>query len=955
MNSVHELIKSLHTGFVSYKNLSREDLQPKLLINDRQEEKKVLTTLLRELEACDAFFFSVAFITSGGIASIINVLTDLEERGVKGQIIASSYQDFTQPQALRQLLKFKNIELRIVTENNFHAKSYIFRRGQEYNLIIGSSNLTQNALSFNKEWNLKVTSRQEGELLKYVMQEFDRTFSEATIVDEEWLKSYEEIYKKKVLSQKRIMLEVQEQKPVLPNQMQLEALKGLEEIRGQGKDRALLISATGTGKTYLSAFDVARVKPKRMLFVVHRENITRASRKNFRNICDKSIKMGILSGREKDYDADYLFSTIQTLSKEDVLKQFRPDAFDYIIIDEVHRSGAESYERVLNYFKPKFLLGMSATPERTDGYDIYKTFDYNIAYEIRLGRALEEQMLSPFHYYGVSELVIDGQVIDDTTAFNILVSEERVNRIIEKAELYGFDHGRVKGLVFCSNVKEAHELSRKFNERGYQTLALDGSNNEEEREDAICRLEKDEKEGDYLDYIFTVDIFNEGIDIPTVNQIIMLRPTQSAIVFVQQLGRGLRKVPGKEYVVVIDFIGNYANNYLVPIALYGDSSYNKDQLRKLISTGSCSIPGVSTVNFDLVTKERIYKAIDNTNMAMKKALVEEYRLMKYKIGKIPMMMDFIQHGGRDPFSFVDRSNSYYHFVSELEESLRGKLSVTEMQHLAFYSKEFGKGKRVEELYILKELIAGNKLTVASLRQLINNAYGYIMSEGTFSNAIRCLNGEFFKAQDQKKYGYPSTVIYLGEDYCITEQLAKELDNPVFKQFLIDVVSYGIQEFDKHYKPEDYAEGFIYYRKYSRKDVCRILNWPQDDSSTVYGYQLKHNTCPIFVTYHKSEDISESIKYEDQFIDPNHFSWMTRNNVRMESKFVQDLRAYDKTGIRIPLFIKKSDGEGTDFYYMGEVEPMAFEGQKDSEGRDIVNVIFEMQKSVEENLYYYLIQ
>lgn len=955
MDSIQQLINSIHTGFIAYTKAGVEDLKPKLLVNDPQEEKKVLTTLLSELYKCDEFFFSVAFVTNSGVATIIHCLEMLEKRGVKGKIIASSYQNFTQPQALRRLTAFKNIELKIVTENNFHAKSYIFRKGETYNLIIGSSNLTQNALSFNKEWNLKVTSRQEGELLRYVMQEFNKTFEIAECVDEKWLLNYEAVYKAQFQKKRQMMIEVQETQPILPNQMQLEALTGLEALRSQGKEKALLISATGTGKTYLSAFDVARVRPKRLLFIVHRENITRAARRSFKRICDKGIKMGVLSGSKKDYDADYIFATVQTVSKDEVMHQFAPEAFDYIIIDEVHRSGAASYEKILQYFKPRFLLGMSATPERTDGYDIYKAFDYNIAYEIRLGRALEEQMLCPFHYYGISELEIDGQVIEDKSAFKLLVCEERVNRIIERATFYGCDQGRVKGLVFCSSVKEADELSQKFNERGYQTIALNGSHSEEQREAAIKQLEKNEREGEFLDYIFTVDIFNEGVDIPSVNQIIMLRPTQSAIVFIQQLGRGLRKTEDKEYVVVIDFIGNYSNNYLVPIALYGDRSYNKDHLRKLISNGSGSVPGVSTVDFDTVTKERIYEAIDRTNMLLKKALVDEYRLLKYKLGRKPMMMDFVTYGSRDPFGFVDYAGSYYQFARSVDEEEVEQLSPQPIAHLNFYTKEFCKGKRVEELLIIEELMVSGKVSELALRNKIRERYDYEMSHETFSSAIDCLKGIFFKQQDQKKYAYPQTIEKEEQVYTVSETLKEELNNETFKAYLKDAVAYGIHSFNKQYKKQAYKEGFIYYEKYSRKDVCRILNWPQDDSSTVYGYQVKYNTCPIFVTYHKSEEISERIKYEDEFIDPCHFSWMTRSNVRLESKNVADIRDYKTLGLRIPLFIKKSDGEGTDFYYMGDVEPVEMAQQKDSGGRDIVNIIFELQQAVKESLYHYLVQ
>ena len=296
-----------------------------------------------------------------------------------------------------------------------------------------------------------------------------------------------------------------------------------------------------------------------------------------------------------------------------------------------------------------------------DGFDIFKQFDYNIAYEIRLHRALEENMLCPFHYYGITDVSIDDQLLSDKNAFLQLTNEERVKRIIEKAEFYGADDGVIRGLIFCNSNKVSYELSRRFNQKGYKTIALSGENNETERENAIKRLETDNL-SEKLDYIFTVDIFNEGVDIPRVNQIIMLRPTQSAIIFVQQLGRGLRKLFNKEYLTVIDFIGNYNNNYLVPIALYGDTSYNKDHIRKLISNNSSMIPGASTINFDKIAKEQIFKALDNANLQLHRDLKNDYDLLKYKLGRIPMMMDFIEHSSRDPELYANYSRSYFNFV-----------------------------------------------------------------------------------------------------------------------------------------------------------------------------------------------------------------------------------------------------------------------------------------------------
>jgi len=800
---------------------------------------------------------------------------------------------------------------------------------------------------------------ENGDLLKYTMEEFERTYDSAQEVTDEWLEAYEKLYSRQYQVRKQAIFDVQDTKKILPNKMQLEALESLKKLREEGKDKALLISATGTGKTYFSAFDAQRVNPKRLLFVVHRENITRASRKSYKRIFGNNVEMGILSGNHKDFSARFLFSTVQTLSKDEVLTLFRPDEFDYIVIDEAHRSGSRSYEKILNYFKPKFLLGMSATPERTDGYDIYKTFDYNIAYEIRLNRALEEDMLCPFHYYGVSELEIDGQLIDEKTAFNQLVCSERVDRVIEKAKLYGWDQGRVKGLVFCSSVKEAKELSMQFNGRGYRTIALDGSSTEEEREKAIEQLEKNERDTEYLDYIFTVDIFNEGIDIPSVNQIIMLRPTQSAIVFVQQLGRGLRKSQNKEYVVVIDFIGNYANNYLVPIALYGDNSYNKDNLRRLMNSGSCMLPGVSTINFDKVTRERIYDAINQTNMNTKKALVEEYKLLKYKLGKVPTMMDFIKHGSRDPWAFIDYSGSYYSFLTSIGEELDEILSPIQKAHLEFYSKELGNGKSIEELILLKKLINHESVIKEEFEQMIHQAYGHKITTATFNTIIRYLNGLFFKIQDQNKYRNPSSVIEQDDRLSISETLKEELRCNLFNHQLMDLINYAIDRFDKCYKVENDKQGLIRYQKYSRKDVCHILNWENDESSTMYGYRIKYNTCPIFVTYHKQDDISETTKYEDCFINRKQFSWMTRSSVTLDSKEALAIKAYNETGLRISLFIKKSDSEGSDFYYMGDVSPMAMTQTtiKNEKGEDkpIVNIIFDLEHEVPHQLYNYLLQ
>ena len=270
--------------------------------------------------------------------------------------------------------------------------------------------------------------------------------------------------------------------------------------------RDRIISATGTGKTYLAAFDAKSMDPQKLLFVVHRRNIAEKAMATFKKVFGGKKSMGIYSGSKKEVNKNFLFSTVQTIAKLEHLEVFAKDHFDYIVIDESHRAGAQSYVNLIEYFTPKFLLGMTATPERTDGGDIFKLFDHNIAYEIRLNHAMEEQMLCPFHYYGVSDLFIDDTEQDDVTVFNKLTSDERVDRIIAKSKFYGTDNGICRGLIFVSKVEEAKNLSQKFNSKGYNTLALSGNDSNEERAKAIDLLESD-NEAERLDYIFTVDIF----------------------------------------------------------------------------------------------------------------------------------------------------------------------------------------------------------------------------------------------------------------------------------------------------------------------------------------------------------------------------------------------------------------------------------------------------------------
>jgi superfamily II DNA or RNA helicase len=937
---------SLLTGFID-KSLNSEVLyQPELLVNRKIPRKKVLSTIIKELENCEIFYIAVAFVTKSGVASLMNTFKILEERGVKGKILVSQYLNFTQPEALKSLLKFKNIELKIITKENSHSKGYIFKHSNYYNLVIGSSNLTSAALSTNKEWNMKVSARNSSSIVDKVLKEFQDDFEIGEIVNKSYIKKYEEVYKKQFLVYKKSKEELSKELhlEITPNSMQIEALENLSKLREEGNDKALIISATGTGKTYLAAFDAQAFNPKKLLFVVHRLNIAQKAMETFKSIFGDTKTMGLYSGKQRELGKDFVFSTVQTISKSNHLEQFDKDFFDYIIIDESHRSGADSYIRLIEYFKPSFLLGMTATPDRTDNKDIYSLFDHNIAYEIRLNKAMEEDMLIPFHYFGVTDLSVNDEVLENESDFRLLTADERVSKIISKIEFYGSDNGITRGLAFCSLKNEAKELSEKFNQRGYKTIALTGDNTEDERTKAISLLESNDL-SIKLDYIFTVDIFNEGIDIPKINQVIMIRPTQSAIIFIQQLGRGLRKAENKYYLTIIDFIGNYKNNYLIPIALYGDTSFNKDKIRKLISEGSSMIPGESTINFDEITKENIYASIDSAKMQLLTDLKIDYNNLKSRIGRTPMMMDFVQNQAREPFSFIAYSKSYYNFVQKIDKTFDKPLDKKHSKLLELFSKEINNAKRIEESLILKELIINQEISIARLNEIIFDKYQYKPNTKTFESCISNINFNFIRKEEK--------VIYLENNiFKFHNEFIKILSDETFKKFLQDSVNYSIYTFNINFSKDYYRDGLLLFNKYSRKDVCRLLNWENDISSTVYGYRTKNEITPCFVTYHKSDDIDDTIKYNDYFVSPSVFAWESRSNRKLSSDEIKNVI----NSKRILLFVKKEDAEGTDFYFMGDasiIKDSIQQAEMPNSGKPVVHFKFQLEQPVKDDLYNYI--
>lgn len=958
-NFIENLQGSLYKGFINQYEAKPGNFKPELLLNHSRQNKAVLNTLLEELDKCHAFLFSVAFITESGLATLKSKLLDLKKKGINGRILTSTFLNFNQPKVFKELLKIENVDVRMTDVKGFHAKGYIFDHGGSFSLIVGSSNLTAHALKVNYEWNVKLTSHENGEIVHHVKDQFEDMWDKSVSLTEDWIDQYEVTYS--ATQEQRAMQQVidpptnyvvnplQNALQIEPNKMQEAALAQIKEVREQGKEKALVISATGTGKTYLSAFDVRAFRPKRMLFVVHREQILQKAMKDYQLILGGADEdFGILSGSSKQLDARYVFATIQTLSKKEMLDQLPPDTFEYIVVDEVHKAGAESYLRVMKHFAPRFLMGMTATPERTDVFNIYELFDYNIAYEIRLQEALEEDMLCPFHYFGVTDLQINGEIIDEATTFTQLVSESRIDHIVDKIEYYGFSGKAVQGLMFCSRKDEARELSRQLNERGYRTAALTGDDSQEVRVRKVEELENGE-----LDYILTVDIFNEGIDIPCVNQVVMLRQTQSSIVFIQQLGRGLRKHESKEFVTIIDFIGNYKNNYMIPVALSGDQSQNKDNIRRKTAETSY-ITGASTVNFEEIARKKIFEAINNSSLNTAKILKEAYLNVKNKIGREPLLYDFAVNHSIDPVVIAEKYQSYYHFLLAIKEEPL-ELRKYEQQVLTMLSLEVLNGKRVHESLLLAELLGRESISQKDFEHVLT-AHHCRTDAQTMDSMKGVVTLSFFNQATKMKYGNEPIVLEENGYYRLSPEVRKALGkNPFFYVLVTDVVQTSLER-SKRY---NCAEALTLYEKYSRKDVCRLLNWSSDESSTIYGYKPKHGTCPIFITYHKNEEIESSVNYGDELMSQELLKWFTRSKRTLQSGEVQQIIQAEQTGLDIHIFVKKDDDEGTDFYYLGKALPdqksVEQTTMKNKEDKDIpvVTMNMVMEKPIEHSLYHYL--
>lgn len=662
------------------------------MTGDRNLRRQLYYQLIQSISGAKKIDIVVSFLMESGVRMLLKDLKVALDRGVSIRILTGNYLGITQPSAL-YLIKQKlgdRVDLRFYNEKerSFHPKAYIFHYDNYSDIYIGSSNISRSALTSGIEWNYRFSSLRDRENYTTFYQTFEDLFEHHSIkIDDEELKRYSKNWHKPAAAKdlERYDESEEEQDPDTkvrmlfePRGAQIEALCALENARAEGAVKGLVQAATGVGKTYLAAFDSQ--KYKRILFVAHREEILKQAAVSFRNVRG-SDEYGFFDGKTKCTDKPVIFASVATLGSEEYLndRYFPADYFQYLVVDEFHHAVTQQYQRIVSYFKPEFMLGLTATPERMDGRSIYEICDYNVPYEISLKEAINKGMLVPFHYYGIyddtdySSLHVVRGRYDEKELNETYIGNVHRHEMIYK---YYCKYGSKRALGFCCSREHAEEMAKDFCNRGIPSVAVysgDRGEYADERSDAIKKL----SEGT-IKVIFSVDMFNEGVDIASLDMVMFLRPTESPIVFLQQLGRGLRTYRGKQFLTVLDFIGNYEKAGRVRYYLTGRAA-SRLSLAAYPPTGG-EYPDDCLVDFDMRLID-LFEKMEKKHRRIQDMVRDEYFRVKELLDHRPTRLELFTYMDADIYKMaIDRSNvnpfkRYLDYLQELGELLPEEESI----------------------------------------------------------------------------------------------------------------------------------------------------------------------------------------------------------------------------------------------------------------------------------------
>lgn len=878
-------------------------MQSRFLTN--YTETSFLTTIQANLRTCREFLFSVSFIKKAGLVLLENDIQSALERGAKGKLITSTYQNFTDVESLQFFLKlalgFENFECHLddecfydkrnYTTKGFHTKGYLFVFDNRCELIVGSSNITRYALKKNIEWDLMVDCQKQDETYQNVCKEFDELWSQTYELTQERIS----LYAQKIsfaIERWDMDYDLAEQK-VKPNYMQRKALKELNRNRALGGSRALIVSATGSGKTYLAAFDALNFDPKRLLYIVHEGSILHKSLETFQEVFGGLKTCGVYSGEAKELDADFIFSTNVSMCRS--LSLFDKKEFDYIIIDECHHAVADTYRQIIDYFEPEFLLGLTATEKRMDDQDVVELFGNNIPYELRLRDAIINDLIVPFHYYGIRDKLVDYGLTDSAELRLIaqISDYENCEFIYQQIEKHRPQGQKLKALAFCRNIPHARMMKDNM-ENYYHTAYLSGKNKTGERIRAYNDLQSENKD---LEILFAVDILNEGVDIPGVNMVLFLRPTESSTIFIQQLGRGLRKYQNKSYVTILDFIGNsYKRSVHIALALGSLSTGHilEKKLLKYMVRDDFRMLGLEDygvkICIDDLSKEEILHHIENENFNQIRYLKKDYQNFKsyLKTTTYPKHMDYVNCDyAPNLLKFMKikinnkKTNSYYGFLKGIDEDVP---LFTDKQITAInYMSNLLPLVRRHEFLVVKHLLNG--ITSENvIRQLVSNEIvGY--TDEQLNHALRFMREGSVIQQSEGVVSFCCSI------------------DPEFVEYVSDLLEYGLSQYSARYQND---EEFLLYQDYRQDQaLMKILENPKHNQIGTY---YKNGNMYIFAGLKKDSSIQEHLNYKDKFLDSETFQWESIAHIRAdeerkqrESKqaFVFVRKVESENGITLP--------------------------------------------------------
>jgi len=999
--------KNKNTNFHFELPLKRKDKDiigniNELIINEKVKFRNFFIYLKQELLNCKKFYFIVSFIRYSGIQLLISTLDELEKQGIQGEIITSVYLNITDSKALRKLLSYKNIKVKIYNNSSesFHTKAYLFEKEKYHSVVIGSSNISQSALYSAEEWNVKLTDSSFFNIYGKSLNQFEKLWhsNEAIELTQDFIDEYEK-YKKSVNVQNTFdyrKTKIEQENEFVPNSMQKRVLQKLKETRINGNKKGLVISATGTGKTYLAAMDIkqffeinsntenklfeindkkSKTSNIKFLFIAHREELL----ENAINVFSKILKIdknefGRIYGGLKEIDKSIIFASIQSL--RNCYNEFKPSFFDYVIVDEFHHSMSDSYLKTLSYFNPKFLLGLTATPKRMDGKDILSLCYYNVVDEIGIKEALEEDLIVPFHYFGVNDYTINydnipyknGKYNEKILLENLLLNT-RTDYIVEKINKFGFDGDELSAVAFCQNIEHAFFMKEKFSKKGYKSAVITANTSSNERSEILEKF-KNKK----IEILCVVDILNEGIDIPTINLLLFLRPTMSSTIFIQQIGRGLRKAKNKDFVTIIDFIGNHKKDYLL-INYFSSEVDNKDTLftkkEKIINeikNQFSNIPKSCYVELDRICQNRIIEKIEKINFSSKNILKEMYLDYKAEIGKSED--EFLQIADFDTNielfqELCLKMHSFYNAQLQFEDSKifkneneKNPLNTTEIEFLEYLEKKI---TLVEPFtFLIIDYLATGKEYINN-SDLLNKYKVFFDIKRNFEKHY-LLNRIFEELMEDEilektLYGYRFSKKYeklfsngkLNEKSTIKSN--KKVNKSNFINRLKQLIYLGLNEFKRNDLDEFNENILISYKEYKRVELQILLDSKVPKGSWRAGYANTDKDICLFATIDKTHIFQENLKYDNSLFADDIIQWISQPKTSHNSSVGQMFIHHKEKGFKVHIFIRKyafMNGNKTNpFIYLGNAKYYSSQGDKP------MKILWKLDKKIPQKLIYEL--